>query len=145
MVVFSLPHFDICICSHVTFCHKHTNNLCHYIFIGIHIWFAFFINKLAGIIMSVIVVLLLLHLLYIFIVKGVNINESVNNFFSGMSVSSTTDAWNSLTKITSFLCSYFCKGLFGATCLQVNANYFPNVFSSSCIHLYKTTIPSCIW
>jgi hypothetical protein len=62
----------------------------------------FFINKLAGIIMSVIVVLLLLHLLYIFIVKGVNINESVNNFFSGMSVSSTTDAWNSLTKITSF-------------------------------------------
>ena len=70
----------------------------------------FFINKLAGIIMSVIVGLLLLHLLYIFIVKGVNINESVNNFFSGMSVSSTTDAWNSITKITSFLCSYFVKG-----------------------------------
>jgi len=70
----------------------------------------FFVNKLAGIIMSVIVGLLLLHLLYIFIVKGVNINESVNNFFSGMSVSSITDAWNSLTKITSFLCSYFVKG-----------------------------------
>ena len=70
----------------------------------------FFINKLAGIIMSVIVGVLLLHLLYIFIVKGVNINESVNNFFSGMSVSSITDAWNSLTKITSFLCSYFVKG-----------------------------------
>ena len=70
----------------------------------------FFINKLAGIIMSVIVGLLLLHLLYIFIVKGVNINESVNNFFRGMSVSSITDAWNSLTKITSFLCSYFVKG-----------------------------------
>lgn len=70
----------------------------------------FFINKLAGIIMSVIVGILLLHLLYIFVVKGVNINESVNNFFSGMSVSSITDAWNSLTKITSFLCSYFVKG-----------------------------------
>ena len=70
----------------------------------------FFINKLAGIIMSVIVGMLLLHLLYIFIVTGVNINESVNNFFRGMSVSSTTDAWNSLTKITTFLCSYFVKG-----------------------------------
>ena len=70
----------------------------------------FFINKLAGIIMSVIVGLLLLHLLYIFIIKGVNINESVNNFFSGMSISSITDAWNSVTKITSFLCSYFVKG-----------------------------------
>jgi hypothetical protein len=70
----------------------------------------FFVNKLAGIIMSVIVGLLLLHLLYIFIVKGVNINESVNNFFSGMSVSSIPEFWNSLTKITSFLCSYFVKG-----------------------------------
>jgi hypothetical protein len=70
----------------------------------------FFVNKLAGTIMSVIVGMLLLHLLYIFIVKGVNINESVNNFFRGMSVSSITDAWNSLTKITSFLCSYFVKG-----------------------------------
>jgi hypothetical protein len=68
------------------------------------------VNKLAGIIMSVIVGLLLLHLLYIFIVKGVNINESINNFFRGMSVSSITDAWNSLTKITTFLCSYFVKG-----------------------------------
>ena len=70
----------------------------------------FFVNKLAGIIMSVIVGILLLHLLYIFIVKGVNINESINNFFSGMSVSSIPEFWNSLTKITSFLCSYFVKG-----------------------------------
>jgi hypothetical protein len=70
----------------------------------------FFINKLAGIIMSVIVGLLLLHLLYVVVVKGVNVNESVNNFFSGMSVSSIPDAWNSITKITSFLCSYFVKG-----------------------------------
>lgn len=70
----------------------------------------FFVNKLAGIIMSVIVGILLLHLLYIFIVKGVNINESINNFFSGMSVSSIPESWNSLTKITSFLCSYFVKG-----------------------------------
>jgi hypothetical protein len=68
------------------------------------------VNKLAGIIMSTIVGLLLLHLLYIVVVKGVNVNESVNNFFSGMSLSSTTDAWNSITKITSFLCSYFVKG-----------------------------------
>ena len=68
------------------------------------------VNKLAGIIMSTIVGILLIHLLYVVVVKGVNINESVNNFFSGMSVSSTTDAWNSLTKITSFLCSYFVKG-----------------------------------
>jgi hypothetical protein len=70
----------------------------------------FFVNKLAGIIMSVIVGLLLLHLLYVVVVKGVNINESVNNFFSGMSVSSIPESWNSLTKITSFLCSYFVKG-----------------------------------
>lgn len=70
----------------------------------------FFINKLAGIIMSVIVGLLLLHLLYIFIVKGVNVNESINNFFSNMSLSSIPEFWNSITKITSFLCSYFVKG-----------------------------------
>ena len=68
------------------------------------------VNKLAGIIMSIIVGLLLIHLLYIVVVKGVNVNESINNFFSGMSISSTTDAWNSITKITGFLCSYFVKG-----------------------------------
>jgi len=68
------------------------------------------VNKLAGIIMSTIVGLLLLHLLYIVVVKGVNINESVNNFFNNMSISSVRDAWNSLTKITTFLCSYFVKG-----------------------------------
>ena len=70
----------------------------------------FFVNKLAGIIMSVIVGLLLLHLLYIVVVKGVNVTESINNFFSGMSISSVTDAWNSITKITNFLCDYFVKG-----------------------------------
>ena len=68
------------------------------------------VNKLAGIIMSTIVGLLLIHLLYIVVVKGVNINESVNNFFNGMSMSSTTDTWNSITKIINFLCSYFVKG-----------------------------------
>jgi len=68
------------------------------------------VNKLAAIIMSTIVGLLLIHLLYIVVVKGVNVNESINNFFSNMSMSSITDAWNSLTKITSFLCSYFVKG-----------------------------------
>ena len=68
------------------------------------------VNKLAGIIMSTIVGILLIHLLYVVVVKGVNINESVNNFFSGMSISSVSDAWNSLTKITSFLCNYFVKG-----------------------------------
>ena len=68
------------------------------------------VNKLAGIVMSIIVGLLLLHLLYIVVVKGVNVNESINNFFSGMSISSVTDAWNSITKITNFLCSYFVKG-----------------------------------
>uniref|UniRef100_A0A6C0EZC1 Uncharacterized protein n=1 Tax=viral metagenome TaxID=1070528 RepID=A0A6C0EZC1_9ZZZZ len=70
----------------------------------------FFVNKLAGIIMSVIVGLLLLHLLYIVVVKSVNVTESINNFFSGMSISSVTDAWNSITKITNFLCDYFVKG-----------------------------------
>ena len=68
------------------------------------------VNKLAGIVMSIIVGLLLLHLLYIVVVKGVNVTESINIFFSGMSISSVTDAWNSITKITSFLCSYFVKG-----------------------------------
>ena len=68
------------------------------------------VNKLAGIVMSIIVGLLLLHLLYIVVVKGVNVTESINNFFSGMSISSVTDAWNSITKITNFLCSYFVKG-----------------------------------
>ena len=68
------------------------------------------VNKLAGIVMSIIVGLLLLHLLYIVVVKGVNVTESINNFFNGMSISSITDAWNSITKITNFLCSYFVKG-----------------------------------
>ena len=66
--------------------------------------------KFAGIIMAIIIGLVLLHLLYIVVVKGVNVTESVDNFFSSMSVSSVTDAWNSITKITNFLCSYFVKG-----------------------------------
>ena len=70
----------------------------------------FFINKLAGIIMSVFVGLLLLHLLYLVVVKNENITNLVNNFFSDMSISSVSGAWNSITKITTFLCSYFVKG-----------------------------------
>ena len=70
----------------------------------------FFINKLAGIIMSVFVGLLLLHLLYIVVVKNENLTNLVNNFFSDMSISSVSGAWNSITKITTFLCSYFVKG-----------------------------------
>jgi hypothetical protein len=70
----------------------------------------FYINKLAGIIMSAFVGLLLLHLLYIVVVKNENITNLVNNFFSDMSVSSLTGVWNSITKITTFLCSYFIKG-----------------------------------
>ena len=73
----------------------------------------FYINKLAGIIMSVFVGLLLLHLLYIIVVKNENITNLVNTFFSDMSVSSLTGAWNSITKITTFLCSYFVKGFLG--------------------------------
>ena len=70
----------------------------------------FFINKLAGIIMSVLVGLLLLHLLYLVVVKNENLTNLVNNFFSDMSISSVSGAWNSITKITTFLCSYFVKG-----------------------------------
>ena len=70
----------------------------------------FFINKLAGIIMSVLVGLLLLHLLYLIVVKNENITNLVANFFSDMSISSVSGAWNSITKITTFLCSYFVKG-----------------------------------
>ena len=70
----------------------------------------FFINKLAGIIMSVFVGLLLLHLLYLVVVKNENLTNLVNNFFSDMSISSVSGAWNSITKITTFLCSYFVKG-----------------------------------
>ena len=66
--------------------------------------------KFAGIIMAIIIGLVLLHLLYIVVIKGVNVTESVDNFFSSMSVSSVTDVWNSITKITNFLCSYFVKG-----------------------------------
>lgn len=40
------------------------------------------VNKLAGIVMSIIVGLLLLHLLYIVVVKGVNVTESINNFLA---------------------------------------------------------------
>jgi hypothetical protein len=70
----------------------------------------FFLNKLAAIIMCSILGILMLHLLYKVVVKGVNVTQEVNNFFNDMSVSSMSGIWESIKKIANFICGYNIKG-----------------------------------
>jgi hypothetical protein len=68
----------------------------------------FLLDRFAGIVMSSIVGSLILYLLYLTFVRGENVNASVNAFFSDMSFS---DPIYFLTKISTFICNYFLKGI----------------------------------
>ena len=68
----------------------------------------FLVDRFAGVIMFSIVGSLILFLLYLTFVRGENVNASVNAFFSDMSLS---DPIYILTKITTFICNYFLKGI----------------------------------
>lgn len=68
----------------------------------------FIVDRFAGIIMFSVIGSLILYLLYLTFVRGENVNASVNAFFSDMSLS---DPIYILTKITTFVCNYFLKGI----------------------------------
>ena len=67
----------------------------------------FLVNTLAGIVMSSIVGIIVLYILYLTIIRGENVTNLVNGFFSDMSLS---DPLYVVNKITTFLCNYFVKG-----------------------------------
>ena len=67
----------------------------------------FLVNTLAGIAMSSIVGIIVLYILYLTIIRGENVTNLVNGFFSDMSLS---DPLYVVNKITTFLCNYFVKG-----------------------------------
>ena len=68
----------------------------------------FLVDRFAGVVMSSIVGSLVLYILYLTFVQGENVNASVNAFFSDMSFSNPIYI---LTKISTFLCNYFLKGI----------------------------------
>lgn len=68
----------------------------------------FLVDRFAGIVMTVVTGSLILYILYLTIFRGENVNASVNTFFSDMSFS---DPIYSLTKILTFVCNYFIKGI----------------------------------
>ena len=68
----------------------------------------FIVDRFAGVIMFSVAGSLILYLLYLTFVRGENVNASVNAFFSDMSLS---DPIYILTKISTFICNYFLKGI----------------------------------
>ncbi len=66
------------------------------------------VDRFAGIVMTVVTGSLVLYILYLTIFRGENVNASVNAFFSDMSFS---DPIYTLTKILTFVCNYFVKGI----------------------------------
>ena len=68
----------------------------------------FLVDRFAGILMTVVTGSLILYILYLTIFRGENVNASVNAFFSDMSFS---DPIYTLTKILTFVCNYFVKGI----------------------------------
>jgi len=68
----------------------------------------FLVDRFAGIVMTVVTGSLVLYILYLTIFRGENVNASVNAFFSDMSFS---DPIYTLTKILTFVCNYFVKGI----------------------------------
>ena len=68
----------------------------------------FLVDRFAGAIMSSITGCLILYILYLTFIRGENVNASVNTFFSDMSFS---DPIYILTKISTFICNHFLKGI----------------------------------
>jgi hypothetical protein len=67
----------------------------------------FLVNRFAGIVASSITGFIVLYILFLTVVRGENVNASVNAFFSDMSFS---DPLYTLTKISTFICNYLLKG-----------------------------------
>lgn len=67
----------------------------------------FLVNTLAGIVMSCISGAIVLYILYLTIIKGENVTNLVNAFFSDASLS---DPLYIINKIITFFCNYFVKG-----------------------------------
>lgn len=68
----------------------------------------FLVDRFAGVIMSSITGCLILYILYLTFIRGENVNASVNTFFSDMSFS---DPIYILTKVSTFICNHFLKGI----------------------------------
>ena len=68
----------------------------------------FLVDRFAGIVASSITGSVILYILYLALVRGENVNASVNAFFSDMSFSNPLYI---LTKISTFICNYFLKGI----------------------------------
>ena len=68
----------------------------------------FLVDRFAGVIMSSITGSLILYILYLTFIRGENVNASVNTFFSDMSFS---DPIYILTKVSTFICNHFLKGI----------------------------------
>ena len=68
----------------------------------------FLVNRFAGIVASSMTGSLIVYILYLTLVRGENVTASVNTFFSDMSLS---DPLYILTKISTFICNYFLKGI----------------------------------
>ena len=68
----------------------------------------FLVDRFAGVVMSSVTGSLILYILYLRFIRGENVNESVNTFFSDMSFSNPI---YTLTKISTFICNYFLKGI----------------------------------
>ena len=68
----------------------------------------FLVNRFAGIVASSITGFIVLYILFLTVVRGENVNASVNAFFSDMSLS---DPIYILTKISTFICNSFLKSI----------------------------------
>ena len=68
----------------------------------------FLVDRFAGIVMTSVAGSVILYILYLTFVRGENVNASVSAFFSDMSFS---DPVYTLTKILTFVCNYFLKGI----------------------------------
>lgn len=68
----------------------------------------FLVDRFAGVVMSSVTGSLILYILYLTFIRGENVNASVNAFFSDLSFS---DPIYTLTKISTFICNYFLKGI----------------------------------
>lgn len=68
----------------------------------------FLVDRFAGVVMFSITGFLVLYILYLTFIQGENVNASVNAFFSDMSFS---DPIYTLSKISTFICNHFLKGI----------------------------------
>jgi hypothetical protein len=81
----------------------------------------FLVDRFAGIVMTSLVGFLIFYILYLVFIRKENVNASVNAFFSDISLS---DPIYAITKITTFICNYFLKGIL----VQIVKNFMLIIF-----------------